>query len=345
MSNDEQTAEAADDSGSSELGGLPITLADAANFIKSGKSFDIAAAGLAVAHGVPIPPSIVARIRIGAERIIDASFHAGTRMIERRTERADFDAKLQREIINKAARQGVKNLSAESADRIVMSYLNEHQRKYANKSAVVAEAFTSLADDTPTIDENPDSELSDDWLNLFADVAAQKSSHEMQHLMGRILAGEIRQPGCFSPLTIHALSTLTQPIAKKFERLCEAAIKMDNEVIVPALVTADIAARGIPDLDIQYVDMLHLRSYGLLASETLSSYEFKPNATSHLMYGRKRFTARLRADVTSPAVLQGVIFSQVGRELYGLVAPAEAPGFDKWFKDAFTKQGVSIEPV
>lgn len=284
-------------------------------------------------------------IRVGAERIIDASFDAGTRMIERRTERADFDAWLQREIVTKAAHQGVENLSAESANVLAISYLNEHQRKYANKSVIVAEALTSLANNMPSIDENPDEELGDDWLNFFADVAAQKSSHEMQHLMGRILAGEIRQPGSFSPLTIHALATLTQPIAKKFERLCEAAIKMDNEVIVPALVTADIAARGIPDLDIQYVDMLHLRSYGLLASETLSRYEFKPNATSHLTYGGKRVTAKLRADATSPAVLQGVIFSQVGRELYDLVAPAEAPGFDKWFKGAFAQHGVTIEPI
>lgn len=60
--------------------------------------------------------------------------------------------------------------------------------------------------------QEPDaqSEIDDDWLNLFARLAEDKSSEELQGLFGRILGGEIRKPGSFSLRTIQFPSTLSK---------------------------------------------------------------------------------------------------------------------------------------
>lgn len=49
--------------------------------------------------------------------------------------------------------------------------------------------------------------INDDWLNSFETEARSKSTEEMQLRFGRILAGEIRQPGSYSPKAMQTETT------------------------------------------------------------------------------------------------------------------------------------------
>ena len=69
-------------------------------------------------------------------------------------------------------------------------------------------------------DESPD----DDWINRFFSSAQEVSSDDMQTLWGRILAGEVKQPGSYSLRTLDFLRNLTASEAKAFEELGRYAL-------------------------------------------------------------------------------------------------------------------------
>jgi hypothetical protein len=66
----------------------------------------------------------------------------------------------------------------------------EERRKLENR----ASAAKAALDDVQTNPGSADAkvEIEDDWLNLFARLAEDKSSDELRRLFGKILAGEIR---------------------------------------------------------------------------------------------------------------------------------------------------------
>lgn len=214
----------------------PSTLDEAVGYLKNGEGYDVTVAALFLTHGVPVPPSIIKRFRIGAGRLIDGSFDLLTENLTRIKARSDFDAKLQQEVVNCIAQARAHDLAQNShnvSTTVALSMLNEYGLKVENKAAAAQYALEELVKASPLKDEAPDADISTDWLNYFSDIAAQKSDPDMQRLMGRILAGEIRKPGSFSPMTINVLSTLTPAVAQKFEQLCSIAIDADGRNLIP----------------------------------------------------------------------------------------------------------------
>ncbi len=69
--------------------------------------------------------------------------------------------------------------------------------------------------------------IDDDWLNSFEAEARQKSTEEMQLRFGRILAGEIKNPGSFSIRALKTFGELDQSVAILFQRLCSVCVVME----------------------------------------------------------------------------------------------------------------------
>lgn len=82
------------------------------------------------------------------------------------------------------------------------------------KSVIYAEE--ELAQDTqePTAEK-----VSEDWLLRWRDCAANVSSDELQSLWGKVLAGEVKNPGRYSLRTLEFLRNLSQDEAKAIEKL------------------------------------------------------------------------------------------------------------------------------
>lgn len=84
----------------------------------------------------------------------------------------------------------------------------EEKRKLENRAATVRIAVDEMNDKPKS--EDAGQEIDDDWLNLYAKIAEDKTSEELQSLFGKILAGEIQRPGTFSLRTLQFLSTLSR---------------------------------------------------------------------------------------------------------------------------------------
>lgn len=91
--------------------------------------------------------------------------------------------------------------------------------KQQNREGVLKSAVEELTHTTPPPEQDSqqhksEQTLDDDWLNDFACRAESASTSRMRNLFGRILAGEIRNPGSFSLFTLDFLSKLGRADAK-----------------------------------------------------------------------------------------------------------------------------------
>lgn len=73
-----------------------------------------------------------------------------------------------------------------------------------------------------------DDNIDFDWLMRFFDAVSNISNEELQRLWGKILAGEIRQPGICSLRTIECVRNMSQKEAEIYNKLCKYVLKSGN---------------------------------------------------------------------------------------------------------------------
>lgn len=101
----------------------------------------------------------------------------------------------------------------------------ESIRREISISKAVLHAEEELAQDPQ---EPPDTQPSDDWLLRWRECAAGVSSDELQSLWGKVLAGEVKNPGRYSLRTLEFLRNLSQDEAKAIEKLSPFVV---NDII------------------------------------------------------------------------------------------------------------------
>lgn len=98
---------------------------------------------------------------------------------------------------------------------------SESVRKETNiaKSILIAEDILGQDQQEP-----PDTPIDDDWLFSWRDYAGRVSSEELQSLWGRILAGEVKQPGAYSMRTLEFLKGLSKSEAELISKAARFVI-------------------------------------------------------------------------------------------------------------------------
>jgi Protein of unknown function (DUF2806) len=98
---------------------------------------------------------------------------------------------------------------------------SESIRKETNiaKSILVAEDILSQDQQEPS-----DVPIEDDWLYSWREYAGRVSARELQDLWGRILAGEVKQPGSYSMRTLEFLRGLSRSEAELISKAARFVI-------------------------------------------------------------------------------------------------------------------------
>lgn len=311
-----------------------------AMYFKDGQHWDLGFSTWAAAHGIPVPPQLIRRFRVGVGRLIDGGFDVAVGWVERKIAKQDFDAEQRLETVRVLADVGRSQLVARDpdvAEAVARSFLNEHKLKLDNRTCVVQAAFNELTNEPPP-EECADTDLDVDWLNHFSEIAGQKSSPEMQALLGKILAGEIRQPGTFSPMTINVLANLTPKVAKKFEDLCSISVHVSGRNYILADVFPAFSTSGIREIDFSYPDFLLLRQYQLLAIEQGTSLQVPVGDAIFFTLGQFGYQAQAlvldsHTHEGPTRSLKASLFSAIGDELRPLLQP-EVP---EWLEARITE--------
>lgn len=143
--------------------------------------------------------------------------------------------------ITKAAASKAE-LTPEFADRALEHLVRGSYRRLTNKESVSRAMLEELKDDPVLAEPSPAEEalpqpiIEDDWLNVFERYAEDASTERMQKLWGRVLAGEVRNPGKFGMRTLRFLSEFSQADALEFSSICQSSF---GGIIPKSLVKSD----------------------------------------------------------------------------------------------------------
>ncbi|RMJ04227.1 hypothetical protein DOQ08_01547 [Marinobacter litoralis] len=107
------------------------------------------------------------------------------------------------------------------ATSVMNNDLSEGIRRETNIAKAILNAEDVLQNDAQEPSEDP---VEDDWLFAWRDYAGRVSSSELQDLWGRILAGEVKQPGSYSMRTLEFLKGLSRSEALLISKLARFVI-------------------------------------------------------------------------------------------------------------------------
>ena len=238
------------------------------------------------------------------------------------------------------------------------------------KKAIAAEA-TNPETSEPNKEQSADSTnqdvndgqekvIDDVWLNIFETEARPRSTEEAQLLFGRILAGEIKNPGSYSLKTVKALGEMDQNIASLFKRLCSVCIVLNNpdddtliDIRIPSL-GGDPGRNVLRKYGLPFNKLNTLNEYGLVISEYNSGVDYQVSIVdkNHRVlapflhqgqYWALQSTLERKHD--EEFRIWGVALSQVGRELFHIVDQDPMPEYTEDLKKFFTSQKLQMVEV
>lgn len=96
------------------------------------------------------------------------------------------------------------------------AYLPTAVRKIRNRFKVAQCAVDNIKDKAREVDSDRTKAPDENWMNNFMRYAEDASSEELQDRMGRLLAGEVLNPGAYSLTTLRTLNELDSNLAFDF---------------------------------------------------------------------------------------------------------------------------------
>ncbi|URC12124.1 DUF2806 domain-containing protein [Flavobacterium sp. B183] len=163
------------------------------------------------------------------------------------------------EIIERAkskAQAESKLFELETLNVIEQKLLFQEKRKQENIDNIIEVAITQINQESDVSSEKVDT----DWATRFFNIAEDISSEEMQKLWGRVLSGEVKNPGAFSLRTLDVLKNLTKQEAEVFTKFVPLRIKSQSSDFIPYEDKAYLEKA----LNISYTDILLMMELGLI---------------------------------------------------------------------------------
>lgn len=311
------------------------------------KTWDVLTSlGLAATTGVPLPPSVIKSLRKALDRLICGATDYGMTFIESATaKRKLLDEGKQLVLIEAAKAAGVKVVNNDDLmERAVDVFASELISKQTNRDKIFRLAIGEI-NQAKNFD-NSESTIDDDWLGDFSTLASQRSNEDVQRLLAKILAGEIRQPGTFSPLTLHILSTLTPAVAKSFEALCNLSLTWEQTKdlsFVPYGPFPEFIHKGLPEFGVSFGQLLNMQNYGLLAPKLDTEFkEESPISEVTLEIGGKQLQLKSKTGDPVKISLRATPLSIPGAELRGIISLEAPPTYMQKQIEYFNKMGFDV---
>lgn len=233
-------------------------------------------------------------------------------------ERAKFEAEIEgRDGHLTATQNRISSIAREHpelADRARLRLLNREIEGQINVEEIAEQAALILP---PTVSSEP---IGTDWRRKFFQKAENVCEPDMQVLWGKVLAGEISQPGSFSLRTLETMTQLSRREAELFRLICGLAMD-DGSVALPGF---DINT-ALKPFGFGYDEILQLRDAGLLLhgdsihkTFPLPAPDIQAAAHKVVLRNNEIFI-ELSGPVLATFQLPSLIFTQSGRELRRLI--------------------------
>ena len=245
-----------------------------------------------------------------------------------------------------------EQVNLDKISAIAADELNKEQSDNSEKN--ISESNEQQPSDSTSQDTNGGEAkaINDVWLNIFETQARPQSTEEGQLLFGRILAGEIRNPGSYSMLTLKTLGELDQNMATLFKRLCSMCIafeNMDGRCILDARVPTldyDPKRNGLSRYGLNSDQLNMLNEYGLIIpdydSQLSSDLLWRLEGSRHLVFRHQGDYFGLSWQGSAVPSLLSIPLSGVGRELLRIVDQYPMPEYTEALKIFFAKHNLQV---
>jgi len=284
------------------------------------------------ALGFPVPPTIAKSIMSAVSALVTAGLAVPTAYLEAWAQGIRAEGSAKETFAKGAAAIALSNATEdkELAKRATLFLGGRILREQKNREAITDGALEELRANPPT--EDSKCEIEEDWLDMFARHAERKSDKDMQAYFSRVLAGEIRKPGSFSPTTVEVLARLTPTIAKLYQQFCNISLELSNgDTFVLAEPFGPAGVEGIPALGLPFPKLLELQDAGLLSAQIDARWRIPvlTLAASPFVLGGAQMTftcelpreqiVRRLADKKASVSLHALLFTRAGQELRKIV--------------------------
>lgn len=150
-------------------------------------------------------------VREGISRLISGSFDLPEAWLHNKKLMIEAQGASERQVVQKFADEAGKTVSESSSLKIRAESYAETivEKKQATRENIARKTLEHLSDgNVPEEASTP----SEDFMRSFEGVAEKASSEELQDMMARILAGEIRKPGSVSRIALSIADILDKNI-------------------------------------------------------------------------------------------------------------------------------------
>lgn len=235
---------------------------------------------LSYVDGIPLPPAIKKNLWKSLNRLITGLVDVPVAYLEAKVQKIKGEADGLSLVTSEAAKAASKEFGVdkELVNRSVNFFGTQLLREQINREAIMEQTIEDLKTNPPK--EDIKEEIDEDWLEMFARIAATKSNKDVQLFLSKILAGEIRNPGSFGPRTIQTLSVLDKHTAEIFLNFCK--ISFDQPQLgrdMTCLITQPFGKPGtnaLREFGLSYSNLTLLQDEGLIQNSLTSYREFNP---------------------------------------------------------------------
>lgn len=212
-------------------------------------------------------------------------------------------------------------------------------RQQKNVEAIVQNAVNALPE---SVDKNP---VDEDWIADFFEHCKNVGNEEMQILWGRLLAGEVAEPGSFSKRTLDFVKSLSTEEAQLFTGYCRFLMTFHNQDC-PFRMSFDAIDSYLKEKVSDYEYWGHLSDIGLVHSGGFMSEE-KEATCHHIYYFDREFQVQISGSGEFlPKIPFGIDrLTMVGIELFHIAHPEPDYEYFNQFLSLSEQNGVKITVI
>jgi uncharacterized protein DUF2806 len=234
-------------------------------------------------------------------------------------------------------------------DGLVADYIEKRNRR-TRVVEIAAQEITQSLQSTGT-----DALIDDDWLAFFKGKVDQLGTEEAKLLFGKVLAGEIKQPGSFSKRSIGILAEMDPVVGKLFDSLCNISTVISKQhVRVVTLGMGDVGENSLEEFGLPFEALNHLIDAGLIFSEydtfvgmplAAKGQPFDVGGTYYRLDVTEAKATELHTVekcMAALAAVPGVTLSATGRELRAIVAKKTVHAYVEKLARGFAERGFDL---
>lgn len=235
-------------------------------------------------------------------------------------------------IINTQTELALSELSQRAAARLT----NTEFRRQANIESVVESATKELPD------EVSDAPVDQDWLADFFDCCKDVGDSEVQHLWGKLLAGEVAEPGGVSRRALNLLKLMSCDEASLFHSVSHRVWRFDGKPVLFCPVGGPMPLSHMPWPGIWPYRVEQMESLEIIGAIHGAAVGFPPirrtDPDKEIDYFGCRFSGRI-------SHLNLAVFTKAGAELFNCLRPEAGikDDFFQYIREQLEKSGFSCD--